>query len=268
MPDEQTGQDNLDKEVHGEVTTTEQPAETAEAELPEDAKERTKLEFEKLKEHNRQLAEEVERLSRPQPVLDGLRPTAQAVQAEYPNLTQKQVNDTIESLVDDNGYIDEALLKNTLNQANQQVAKAQAEAFAARQEAKQALAAVNKYGQDRETRIAHKKFPQVDPESEKYDPEFFRLVRNELVGAMYEGRKLEFVEACRLIDKSYSPKKDDKQAKAQAVEEYKKSVAQKSALNPTGSSRPQSQATQSDLVEGTMRGDENAIAARLAKINS
>jgi energy-converting hydrogenase A subunit M len=265
MLEEQNGQDK-EQDVQEEVTTSETPAEDEQSdELPEDAKERTKREFEKLKAHNKELADEVERLKKPsQSALEGLHP--QTVQAEYPNLTQQQVDDTIKSLVDEDGYLDEALLKNTLNKANQSVAQAQAEAQRARQEARQALIQVNKFGQDREVRIAHKRFPQVDPENAKYDPEFFRLVRNELLASMYEGKKMEFVDACRSVKKVYSPKKDETETKAKAVEEYKESVASKSALNPTGSSRPESR-HQDDLIEGTRRGDADAIAARLAKLS-
>lgn len=264
MPEEQNGQDT-EQDVQSEVTTEETPAEELEEQLPEDVKERTKREFEKLKAHNKELADEVERLKKPnQSVLEGLHP--QTVQAEYPNLTQQQVDDTIKNLVDENGYLDEALLKNTLNRASQSVAQAQAQAQRARQEARQALSQVNKFGQDQEIRIAHKRFPQVDPENAKYDPEFFRLVRNELLASMYEGKKMEFVDACRSVKKTYSPKKDETETKAKAVEEYKTSVASKSALNPTGSSRPESR-HQDDLIEGTRRGDADAIAARLAKLS-
>lgn len=261
MPDEQNGQE-LEQVVQEEVTTSETPAE-----LPEDAKERTKQEFEKLKAHNKELAEEVERLKKPQQsALESVIPNG--VAAVAPNLSSQQVDDIVKGLVDENGYLDQALLENTLRTANQQVKQAQAEAAQARLEAKQALSTVNKFGQDREVRIAHKKFPNVDPESPKYDPNFFKLVKNELLGAMYEGRKLEFVDACREVSKVYSPKKDTQEVKAKAVEEYKENVASKSSLNPTGSSRPDNKLSKDDLIEGTRKGDAASIAARLAIINS
>jgi hypothetical protein len=265
MPEEPNGQDIKDKEVPEEVTTTEQPAE-----LDEDVKERTKKNFEELKEHNRQLKEENEALKASQPkqpsALESLVPNE--MRAVAPNLSNQQVDDIVKGLVDENGYLDQALLENTLRTSNQQVAQARAEANQARLEAKQALSQVNKFGQDREVRIAHKKFPVVDPESSKYDPNFFKLVKNELLGAMYEGRKLEFVDACREVSKVYSPTKDDKEVKAKAVEEYKENVASKSSLNPTGSSRPDIRSSKDDLVEGTRKGDAASIYERLANINS
>lgn len=264
MEEQQLDQDKQEQDVQEEVVASETPAE-----LPEDTKERTKVEFEKLKEHNRQLAEELEKLkqgSQPkqQSVLDSLQP--EMVQTVAPNLDQKQVDDIVKGLVDENGYIDQALLENTLRKANQQVSQAIAEANQARLEAKQALSAVNKFGQDREVRIAHKKFPNVDPESPKYDPNFFKLVKNELLGAMYEGKRLSFVDACREVSKVYQPKENVKATKVEAVEEYKKDVAVKSALNPTGSSRPDTRISNDDLVEGTRKGDAASIAARLANI--
>lgn len=263
MPEEQVGQDK-EQDVLEEVTTSETPTE-----LPEDAKERTKLEFEKLKEHNRQLAQEVENLKAQTPkqpsALESL-VSPDAAQAIAPNLNQQQVDDIVKGLVDDNGYLDQALLENTLRKANQQVAEAKAEAQQARLEAKQALSAVNKFGQDQEVGIAHKAFPNVDPESPTYDPVFFKQVKNELLGAMYEGRKVSFVDACRSVASVYSAKNDSQEVKAKAVEEYKKDVAQKSALNPTGTSRPETGSTKEDLVEGTRKGDAASIAARLANL--
>jgi len=261
MPEEQKGQE-LEQDVQSEVTTEETPA----GELPEDANERTKAQFDKLKAHNKELAEELEKL-KAQPKTSAIQGIDQGmVQAVAPNLSQQQVEETIQNLVDENGYLDQALLENTLKQANQKVAQAQAEAQQARLEARQALSQVSKFGQDREVRIAHRRFPNVDPESEKYDPHFFKLVKNELLGAMYEGKKLEFVDACREVAKVYSPKKDDSETKAKAVQEYKETVAKKSALNPTGSSRPESSLTKEELIEGTRKGDASAIAARLANI--
>lgn len=266
MPEEQIGQENEVKVDQAEVTTVEQPAE-----LPEDTKERTKVEFEKLKEHNRLLAEENESLKaqvpKPQSALGSL-VNPQMVQEVAPNLSQEQTDDIVKGLIDENGYIDQSTLENTLRRANQEVAQAKAEANQARLEAKQALSAVNKFGQDREVRIAHKAFPNVDPESPKYDSNFFKLVKNELLGAMYEGKQVSFIEACRSVSKTYSPKQDTKDVKAKAVEEYKENVASKSALNPTGSSRPDTRVSRDDLVEGTRKGDASSIFERLKNINS
>jgi len=262
MEEPNIDQDKQEQVVQEEVVASETPAE-----LPEDAKERTKVEFEKLKEHNRQLAEEYERLKSqtpPQPsALESL-VNPQMVQTVAPNLNNQQVDDIVKGLVDENGYLDQALLENTLRNANQQVAQANKKAQEATSIATQALNQVNKFGQDREVRIAHKKFPNVDPESPTYDPNFFKLVKNELLGAMYEGQKLSFVDACRQVSNVYAPSKKDVSVKA--VEEYKKDVAQKSALNPTGVSHPDTRTSNQDLIEGTRKGDPASIAARLANI--
>jgi hypothetical protein len=261
MENELNGQEPEVKVDPSELSPDKTPAE-----LPEDAKERTKVEFEKLKEHNRQLAEENALLKAQTPkqsVLDNLLPNG-GVQTVAPNLNQQQVDDIVKGLVDENGYIDQALLENTLRQANQQVAEANKKAETATSIANQALSQVNKFGQDREVRIAHKKFPNVDPESPKYDPIFFKKVKNELLGAMYEGRKLSFVDACRDVAVTYSP--NAQAVKVKAVEEYKETVAQKNSLNPTGSSRPDVRTSKEDLIEGTRKGDAASIAARLANI--
>lgn len=261
MPDEQKGQE-LEQVVQSEVTTEQTPAE-----LPDDAKERTKIEFEKLKEHNRQLAEENERLKNAPPqqsVLGSLRPQADVVDTS--NLSQQQVDDVVKGLVDENGYLDQALLESTLRKANQQVAQATAIAEKARLEAQQAREQVSRFEETREVRIAHKKFPSVDPDSKNFDPVFYKQVKNTLLGAMYEGKKISFVDACREVAQAYTPKKNVQETKAEAVKEYKKDVATKSTLNESGSSRPDSGSAKADLVEGTRKGDAAAIAARLANI--
>ena len=264
MEEQQIDQDNMEQDVQEEVVASETPVE----ELPKDAAERTKLQFEKLKQHNKELAEEIEALKTSHPkqpsALESLYP--EMVQNVAPDLSNQQVEDIAKGLVDENGYLDQALLENTLRQNNQAVVAANARAAQAESKAQQALNEVNKYGQDREVRIAHKKFPNVDPESSKYDPNFFKLVKNALLGSMYEGRKLSFVDACREVSTVYTPKKEVKTTKAEAVEEYKKTVATKSNLNPTGTSRPESSITNSDLIEGTRRGDNASIYARLANI--
>jgi hypothetical protein len=265
MEEQIIDQDKVEQVVQEDVVASETPVE----ELPEDAAERTKLQFEKLKQHNKELAEEIAALKQQPKQPSALESLVnnETVQTVAPNLSNQQVDDIVKGLVDENGYLDQALLENTLRKANQQVSEAKAEANQARLDAKQALSAVNKFGQDREVRIAHKKFPSVDPESSNYDPNFFKLVKNELLGAMYEGRKLSFVDACRGVSELYSPSKEAvKETKVKAVEEYKKDIAQKSGLNPTGVSKPDTRLSNDDLVEGTRKGDPASIAARLANI--
>ena len=262
MPNEPNGQ-NMEKDVQEEVTTSKTPAE-----LPEDAKERTKVEFEKLKQHNKVLAEENEQLKAVNPpkqsVLESFDPQVNV--ANTSNLSQQQVDDVVKGLIDENGYLDQALLESTLRNYNQQVAEAKTIAEQARLEAFKARSEVSNFEIKRETRVAHKKFPSVDPNSNSFDPIFYKNVKNALLGAMYEGKKMSFIDACREVKKVYKPNKDVQLTKAQAVEEYKTSVAQKSALNETGSSKFSSKASKEALIEGTRRGDATSIFARLANI--
>lgn len=261
MPDEQIDQDKMEQDVQEEVVASQTPAE-----LPDDAKERTRIEFEKLKEHNRQLAEENALLKAPkQSVLESLTPN-QVNGANYSNLNPKQVDEVIKSLVDENGYLDEALLRTTLEKHNREVAEAKAIAEQARQEALRARSEVSKFEETRETRIAHKKFPNVDPYSKTFDPNFFEAVKNTLLGSMYEGKKVTLIEACRKVSETYQPKTDKQEVKAKAVQEYKDNIAKKSALNETGSPRPSTNYSKEDLIAKTMVGDVEAINARLANI--
>jgi len=253
MPDEiQNGQDIEVKEQ----TQTEMPAveqKPAEGELPQEASERTRQEFEKLKQRNKELAEKLAQHEREatNSVLDSLTKPVQQI-VDNSNLPQGQVENIVQNLTDENGYIDEALLKKTLQDASQTASQAVQAARQAQEVARQAQERINKYEQDENTKKAYMEFPQADPDNENFDPKFIELVKNEMIGQAMNRIKPNFYEACKKWG-----------AFTQPAQPKVEQVAAKEQINAGGSNTKQSQSRDS-MVEGTLKGDYKSIAARLA----
>lgn len=288
MPDELKGQEQEVKEqVPSPMSSENQPAEpqVTEGELPEGVSERTKSEFEKLKEHNRKLAEELEAVKSqktveeppksPLPsVLDSLRPDPsygfQQVapmdtnQQQYAALNPKQVENIVERLTDENGYVDEALLKRTLDEANKRALYAEQRATQAEQLARQANEQVARFGQSYEVRRTHEAFPEIDPTSPKFDANLYEEVRKEVVyGMATKGSEDFFGAAAKIVGKVRQNSEQAQQVK-QAQDQVKSQTAQaqKEIINQAGASKPDADEYQS-LVDASRQGKEGSIAARL-----
>ena len=273
MPDETKGQDIV-KETQSDLPAENKPADvnvssdTEVGSLPEDVKERTKAEFEKLKKANQELKSQLEGKSKRQSVLDSLRPkdviqpqAVAPIAGEYQNLGRKQVDEIVKDLVDSDGFVDVARLKETLRGANQLATNAQAEAQKARIIAQQASQRVAKYTETEEMRRVHKAFPTLDPESNDFDPAFFDLVRDRVVRQMTEGRQ-DVYQAAQEVSKTYTSEakeaKAEQNAKAQATTTAKKQINASGSFSGNGSS-----SSHDDLVRGTMAGDRKSIYERM-----
>jgi len=253
MPDEiQQGQDiEVKEQTQVEVPTTEEKP--AEGELPSEVSERTRQEFEKLKQRNKDLAEKLAKheMENTNSVLDSLtKPVADIVNNS--NLPQNQVEDIVQNLTDENGYIDEALLKKTLQESSQTANNAVQAARLAQESARKAEERINKYEQDENTKKAYSDFPQADPDNDNFDPKFIELVKNEMIGQAMNRIKPNFYEACKKWSAINTP-----------VQAKPEQVVAKEQVNAGGSNTKPS-ASHESLVEGTMKGDHNSIAARLA----
>lgn len=251
MPDEiQNGQDIVVKEQ----TQTEMPAvETKPEGLPQDASERTKQEFEKLKAKNKELAEKLAQREQEETnaLLDSLtKPVQQEIVNS--NLPQNQVENIVQNLTDENGYIDEALLKKTLQESSQTANNAVQAARLAQESARKAEDRINKYEQDENTKKAYNQFPQADPDNDNFDPRFIELVKNEMIGQAMNRIKPNFYEACKKWSTFTTP-----------VQAKPEQVAAKEQINAGGTNTKPS-FNHDSLVEGTRRGDHDSIAARLA----
>jgi hypothetical protein len=252
MPDEiQQGQDIEVKEnTQVDMPATEQkPAEG----LPVDASERTKQEFEKLKQRNKELAEKLARheMENTNSVLDSLtKPVQDLVQNS--NLPQGKVEDIVQNLTDENGYIDEALLKKTLQESTQTANNAVKAAQLAQESARKAEERISKYEQNETIKKAYAEFPQANPDNDDFDPKFVELVKNEMIGQAMNRIQPNFYEACRKWSSFTQP-----------VQPKAEQVVAKEQVN-AGGTQTKPSVSHDNLVEGTRKGDHNSIAARLA----
>jgi len=252
MPDEiQKGQDiEVKEKTQVEVPATEEkPAEG----LPVDASERTKQEFEKLKQRNKELAEKLAKREQEETnsVLDSLTKPIQQIVADS-NLPQAEAEDIVQNLANEDGYIDEALLKKTLQESSQKANSAIESAKLAQEAARKAEERISKYEQSENIKKAYLEFPQADPENENFDPKFIELVKNEMIGQAMNRIQPNFLEACRKWSSFTQPA-------PQKVEQ----VIEKEQINAGGANTKPS-VNSENLVEGTRKGDHNSIAARLA----
>src|SRR5882672_512383 len=185
MSDSQNGQLN-EEGTSAPMPSENKPAEETQPTIPDGVSERTAAEFEKLKAHNKALAEENASLkSQPKgSVLDEIRP--QFAEDSQQNTNAQAV---AEDFVDEGGYVDTARLNATLAQAKRQSDEA-------RRIATQNAEQIQKFQETEQVRKAHAAFPQLDPNNPDFNPKFFDFTRNELVGQMMAGKQ-DLMEAAQ-----------------------------------------------------------------------
>lgn len=253
MSDIQNGQLPAEGQTAEPMPSSEQPAEdTSEADVqesPEQIKARTAEQFEKLTAKNRELSEKLRAFegSKPSPssVLDDLRPSLDTV----PTATASSAG---EQFVDTEGYIDTNLLNSTLNSS-------QRAAEEARRIALQTQNEIQRFQESQVVREVHKDFPEIDPNSDQFDPSFYDYVKNDLIGQMMKGK-----EDLRMAAEKARKTLGTKQAESDSGrKENISSRGQASA--PTGTSRmsPSPTSDHNALVQASYKGDRDAIFKRL-----
>lgn len=253
--------DDSQRENTVEGTTTPIPSETKPAEalepqLPDGVSERTKEEFEKLKQHNADLKQKLDAYSSKTSVLDDLRPS-QPLTVETPHLSQQQVEQVKNRFVDENGYVDVASLEVALQKADERAQKAEASA-------REASERVQRFEESAQVRAAHATYPQLDPHNtEGFDPKFYELVKNELIGQMMNGKQ-DIIEAAKKVSEFYAPKVNVSQAKQEAVEEYKTKITKRDQATEQPLERGTEQPSErAELIRKTLEGDRDALYKRL-----
>jgi hypothetical protein len=259
---ETSGQEISPVEEQPEVempTTEQQPIET-EGELPTEVSERTKLEFEKLKSHNKELAEKLKQVQ----TKDYGKNVFEAV---YGQPAQRQVpqsvSPTLPNFVDENGYVDTEALKKSLYESNAMSQQAIAEAKKAQEIARQ-------QEERRQIKEAHEKFPWLNPSNQgQFDQTSFELVRDRLVRNMWEGKEQTLAEVAEEVSKFHTPAVQPEGIKEQAVAEYKEKQAIKAQASAVqaGKGQPREErGNLEELRERTLHGDSAALDERLANI--
>jgi len=235
--------------------------------LPKQVSERTRQQFEKLKRHNRELANKLAEAQQSKPqgvesVFDNFHP--KQVAGRYSNLDQSQVRNIANQFVDQDGNVDINGLNNALVQANLQARQAVNEARQAREE-------IARWEEGRQTKEAHNKYPQLDPlQKDKFDRQFYDLVRDRMVSNFSKGIKRSFREAADDIAKVYHPV-DPSKIKESAIADFKQKqkARQQGPLEEGRGQTPTDRATLNELRQNTRRGggiDNPALDERLKNL--
>lgn len=231
---------------------------------PTQEKSRTQEQFEKLTESNQELKTEVERVkeenAKYKSVLDSIRPDpeyAAPQQADYQNLDQAQIDDVYASMQDENGYIDGNKLLSTLKSMDEKARKADERAARVEEHLKRREIAETEAQKNNVTREVHNLYPQLDPESAQFDPDFWTLVRNELIGQAVEGKE-DFKGAAEKWYSRYYKENDVTKQEKQEKQEKEEKENQKKQINAV---RPTS-----SIEAGYYAADENT--ALVSKIRA
>ncbi|MCC7571444.1 hypothetical protein KO465_09045 [Candidatus Micrarchaeota archaeon] len=268
MPDEPQGQEQMEDQDQSPMPSDE---DQTEGDLPDETTERTREQFEKLKESNQKLKEELERAkTQPQPsVLDSLRPPPQLPQFsanQFSHLDQQQVDQVSEQLInkgeDGFDYVNTNALKSALKEANDRARRAE-------ESARMAAERFNRFEETAQIREAYSKFPQLDPNSDKFDSTFYNNVRDKLIAQAFRGEK-DLVKAATEVGSLYSPKEPIKEQKEEEVKQPQEADTQsqtkKEQIMATGNSAGRYTGADFDALKaGTMRGKKGALAERLRR---
>lgn len=227
-----------------------------ELQLPEGAPERTREEFDKLKQRNKRLKEELERKKRTESVFDSMRPQPEPA-------APPAVSPEVEQFIDpQTGYVDVGRLNQAMTQQRQEIA-------ATRQQ-------IQQYVEAEQEREAYKTYPELNPKvADKFDDAFYRRTRAVLMDSMvnpqdYGNRALTLKEAADEA-KGSTGKVVEKAKKEGAKEAMEKLTPKEQAsLEATGRSdrraKVETGSSSEDLSVRTRYGDKAAIAERLSKI--
>lgn len=249
--------DDTQAEVVTEEPTTEpvpssESNETVDAQdqvdkLPEDVSERTREQFNKLKEANKALKDQLEKKAAVEPIFDAMRPK------ENTGLTQSQLDDVTDiDPATGSKYINEDKLNNLLTQNTLQ--------------AKAAVDQVNRFIEQQQTQEAFNAIPQLDPNGTNFDPELHQATRAFILDSMmnpgeYGGKQLTYREAGEKAAKATRAElaKVEQEANAQQT------AKEQGSLEATGRSdrRAQTETTEDELRSRVRNNDNEALASLL-----
>jgi hypothetical protein len=257
------------------VEETKPPEETE-----DEQKKRTQEQFEKLKEHNAELKRQLDEAKTPKKnALDALIPenpppsTTNVIPTpqQYPTLSPKEIKDTFAGLIDENGYVDTGLLKETL--VGLQRAKEEAEKRVV--EAETRVKNVERKQADFERKQimkeVHAVYPRLDPENagseepdKKFSQTFYDLFQGEI---MHQWSTVGTADPMKVAEKvsgilyGQGMTKADKE-KAEKAELAKKNI---NATSVKPASTHETYKDKDELIKATQQGKRGALAERLAR---
>jgi len=254
-------------EQQEELQASEKPAE--ELELEGEVKDRTKEQFEKLKQANQELKRELEAAKKPgRSVLESMIPNFNqqdvrldqfVPQVQLNNITPQKVQEIAKDLVDAEGYVNAEVLNSRLKTAEM----AERRASEAERKAQQAIDRVANYEINQQVKDLHREFPELDPNSgDGFKPEAYTLVQNELLNQLVQTGRQDGLAAARKMSRYFRPQESKPDIKQQAVESQKQAII--SVANSGKGQRSISNDEYEDLKKRSMT-DPNAMAERLKR---
>jgi hypothetical protein len=279
--EEETPEENLVKAVMngGSAANPEpEPKEPVDPEITE----RTKEQFEKLKEHNAELKKKLEEQNLPkknaldslypEPPQYPLPPTTNVVPTpqQFPNLTPREIKDVFSGLVDSQGYVDSGLLIQTLKETDQRAKSAEEELKTTREELKQVGRKQDDFERKQVMKEVHSTFPKLDPENalteddfRRFDQNFYDLFQGEIMRQWTNAGSADPLRVAQKVsDILYGVKKADKE-KAEAAETAKKNI-NATTVKPT--STASNYKDKDELISATRKGSHGALMERLNRI--
>jgi len=245
----------------------------------ETEKDRTAKQFEKLKRHNKELAEKVRHLQGGQrgdsvfdlPGSGGGSKTSpargnqsQQISETFSHLNQRGVEQEMDKIVDENGLVDVELLNKKLNDANQR-------AMQAEQRTNQVVTNLRKMEENQELNKAYEEYPELNPRDDGFDSEFFDLVRDVMVGQMARGER-DLLKAAKSVGKHYkdSKKEGNDDLIAEKKKEAEKIANQARQANATGGGSnirktAASEMGDEELVRAVQRNQKGALAEMIRR---
>jgi len=265
-----------------EMPATEKPAEvsappkeeasTAETEgkLPEEVKERTREEFEKLKAKNKELAEKLDQYEggrqKKRSGLDVFAPQeAQPIppqQAVPQGIPQEEIKQVVP---DEAGYIDVNVLNQTIAQINERNRRIEEQTAIAAQKARMAEDRISKYEHTDKTLKTYEKHPYLDPNNvELFDEKFSEFTKLEIIRQMTEEGTADYLKAANKVKEQYYD--PTKKPQPEVDEKQKQSVAKRDQINAiSGVQKGEKEPEQDYLVSESRRGNRDALYQRLKK---
>lgn len=215
----------------------------------ETSNERTKEQFNKLVQRNKELNEKVQQLEK----IKNSDPVA------YGSVYDTFKSDPFAGIPSsDTDYVDE--------EGNVDIKKLNADIKAAKMSALEAKRLAEQAREEYEIREAHMKHPYLDPQNTEFDPAFFELVKDRVLRQRYyEGKNVPLSKIADEVFNYYRPKAINQSEQKKAVDEYKKTQSQITNNAPISSStgRRQEGTNLDDLRTRTQQGDLNAVRERL-----
>lgn len=248
-----------------------------EGELPGGVSERTREQFDKLKDSNQRLLEankllqgeltkryQTERTFAPiqQATQMGPQPVVQPQGVQAPQVEQFVEIDPVTG----EQYVNEAKLQTAIANANARAVRAET---AVRNYIQQQQAVED----DRQTREAYTAHPELNPNAENFDKGLHRRTRALLLDSMmnpvdYDGHALSFKEAADFANEQTTKEATELEKKVEGQRQEsieKKEQASLAAQGQTGVQPPPAEVSEelADLIRRTRAGDPWALAQRL-----